>query len=77
MLMSKASTCACRRCFARATKREFAVKRLSPTHNILFPYLLSNEVDGLIHIKWSNTPRIVKYVELLGSPAGEAFLVLE
>ena len=76
ILMSKSSTCAYR-CFDKATHREFAVKRLSPTHNILFPYLLSNELDGLLHIKWSNTPRVVKFIEMLGLPTGEAFLVLE
>ena len=42
----------------------YAVKRLSPWHQIDFPFLLENEVTGLNYANLSNTPRVVKYKKL-------------
>ena len=67
----------CRRCFARATNQEFAVKRLSPGQVARFPFLMENEIEGLIHANYSTTPRVVEYIDLTYLPTGEALIILE
>lgn len=52
----------------------YAVKRLSPLHQIDFPFLLENEVTGLNYANLSNIPRVVKFI---GLPQGDARIILE
>ena len=65
------------RCFATATGEEFAVKKLSVSQQHRFPYLIENELLGLVEAKLCKIPRVVKYVELAVSPDAEACVILE
>ncbi len=55
----------------------FAVKRLSPLHQIDFPFLLENEVTCLNYANLCNIPRLIKFKELIGLPHGDARTILE
>ncbi len=69
--------CACCRLFARETGQQFAVKRLSLLHHIDFPFLLENEIDGLVSANYYSIPRVVKFVEVLILPDCESLVILE
>ena len=60
-----------------ATGEQYAVKRLSSFHDEHFPYLVDNEMRGLIRAHAYNIPRVVKYVEFFGLSAGGVYLILE
>ena len=74
MLIGRSDVC---RRIARATGTVYAVKRLSPWHQIDFPFLLENEVTCLHYANLSNIPRVVKYKELTVLPQGDARIILE
>ncbi len=73
----RSSSCLCLRCFVRATGEEFAAKRLSVRQQNRYPYLITNEMNGLIQTNACRVPRVVRYIELSALRTGEAFLILE
>jgi len=58
-------------------EQAFAANRLSVQHQLRHPFLVENEMDGLLRANRVETPRVVQFVELSALPTGEAFLILE
>ena len=59
------------------TGKAFAAKRLSPRHILDQPCLLDNELDGLMHAKLHNIPRVPELVDMVCCSDGESALILE
>ena len=70
-------TCLCLRCFDRATGEELAAKRLSVRQQKRYPYLMDNEITGLLQANGFLVPRVVRFIDLSALPTGETFLILE
>ena len=70
------TACRYRRCFSVATGEAFAVKYVDPWHDVRYPYLAENEVDGLVMANGMGVPRVVNFIELFSLPSG-IFFILE